>query len=98
MLMGEVTLHKSDILKNIESLFLSAISEGNYASALKAQELLSKYTGVFDIDKIDVMMETIKMLDKEELEKLIEALGIEINENDCELVAGEGLEPPTRGL
>jgi hypothetical protein len=84
-------MNKIDTFKNLESIFIAAINDGNFTAALKAQELLAKHTGVFDKGKSEMIMDYLRVLDYTELESLIAELEII-------LVAGEGLEPPTRGL
>ena len=84
-------MQKTDAFKNLEAIYIAALTESNYTAAIKAQELLTKHTGVFETDKAETVVDCVQSMDWMELDSLIRLL-------EDELVAGEGLEPPTHGL
>jgi len=67
-------MQKTEILKDLEEIYLQAMEKGNFAVALKAKELLGKELGLFILTPANAEKRKISLADlsDDELNSLIE--------------------------
>lgn len=66
----------SDILKDLEEIYLMALGKGNFSVALKTRELLGRERGLFNLKNSACKKKTISLedLSDEDITHLIEEL------------------------
>lgn len=67
-------MQKTEILKDLEEIYLQAMEKGNFSVALKAKELLGKELGLFGLSSANGSKRKISLADlsDDELSSLIE--------------------------
>lgn len=73
-------MQKTEILKDLEEIYLQAMEKGNFAAALKAKELLGKELGLFVSSAANAGKKKISLSDlsDEELNSLIDDIEIQL--------------------
>jgi hypothetical protein len=69
----------TDILKDIEEVYMAAMEKGNFSVALKAKELLGRERGLFSMSK----KKTFALIDlsEEDLNRLLQEIEMQLKCN-----------------
>lgn len=69
----------TDILKDIEGIYVAAMEKGNFSVALKAKELLGRECGLFSTSKKKPF--SLTELSDDELNRLIQEIEMQLKDN-----------------